>query len=73
MKQQHTNQSEPAGHTVGAVELTGKLKFGKNNGFQVELRRRVDEYFRSGGRRQRDCPWMYVKTAILVACFGAGG
>jgi linoleoyl-CoA desaturase len=36
---------------------------------QLELRRRVDEYFRATGRRQRDCWQMYVKTAILVAAF----
>jgi len=57
--------------TIAAVELPGKLKFGKNNSFQGEVRRRVDEYFRSSGRRQRDCPQMYVKTAIIVACFAA--
>jgi linoleoyl-CoA desaturase len=52
-------------------EPARKLAFGKNNGFQTELRRRVDEHFRSAGRRQRDCPAMYVKTAILLACFAA--
>jgi len=34
----------------------------------IELRRRVDEYFRITGRRQRDCWQMYLKTAILAAC-----
>jgi len=53
------------------VKGAGRLKFGKNDGFQVELRRRVDEYFRSSGRRQRDCPSMYLKTAVFVACFAA--
>jgi linoleoyl-CoA desaturase len=45
------------------------LKFCGQNAFYVELRRRVDEYFRISGRRERDCWQMYVKTAILVACF----
>jgi len=45
------------------------LKFSGQNAFHVELRRRVDEYFRITGRRQRDCWQMYVKTAILVGCF----
>ncbi|MBZ5536748.1 MAG: acyl-CoA desaturase [Acidobacteriia bacterium] len=45
------------------------LKFGKDNSFQVEIRDRVEEYFRRTGRRQRDCPQMYLKTAILLACF----
>jgi linoleoyl-CoA desaturase len=53
------------------VEPATRLKFGKNDGFQVELRRRVDEFFRRTGRRQRDCPQMYLKTAILLACFVA--
>lgn len=44
------------------------MTFAGNGAFLVELRRRVDEYFRTSGRRQRDCWQMYVKTAILVAC-----
>ena len=47
----------------------GNLKFAGSSDFQVELRRRVDEFFRSTGRRQRDCPQMYLKTAILLICF----
>lgn len=43
-----------------------RLKFGKNNTFQTELRRRVDAYLQSVGRPQRDCPQMYAKTAILL-------
>jgi linoleoyl-CoA desaturase len=31
----------------------------------------VEEYFRTSGRRQRDCGQMYVKTAILGASFAA--
>ncbi|OLB11068.1 MAG: acyl-CoA desaturase [Candidatus Rokubacteria bacterium 13_1_40CM_4_67_11] len=44
------------------------LKFGGQSAFYAELRRRVDEYFRTSGRRQRDCWQMYLKTTILVAC-----
>jgi len=47
-----------------------KLVFGSRSDFHVELRRRVDAFFRTTGRRQRDCPQMYVKTAILFAGFG---
>src|SRR6185369_6227400 len=50
-------------------ELNRRLTFGRDNGFQSELRRRVDEYFRRTGRRQRDCPQMYLKTAIILAFF----
>ena len=51
----------------GAAGSAGALKFGTNRAFQLELRRRVDEYFRVTGRRQRDCWQMYLKTAILIA------
>jgi linoleoyl-CoA desaturase len=43
------------------------LKFRTNSAFQLELRRRVDEYFRTSGHRERDCWQMYVKTAIMLA------
>ena len=46
-----------------------KLFFTRDNSFQVELRRRVDEYFRHTGRRQRDCPQMYLKTGIILTAF----
>src|SRR5882672_10347494 len=45
----------------------GALKFGPDSAFQLELRRRVDEYFQVTGRRRRDCWEMYLKTAILLA------
>ena len=57
----------PSGRSRGAVASGGALKFGTDSAFQLELRRRVDEYFRSTGRRQRDCWQMYLKTAILIA------
>ena len=47
----------------------GKLKFGKDSGFQVEIRRRVEEFFQSTGQRQRDCPQMYLKTVIHLVVF----
>ena len=51
------------------AQTGSRLKFGNDHGFQLELRRRVDEYFRTTGRRQRDCWQMYLKTAILGAGF----
>ncbi len=45
------------------------MKFANGNAFQLELRRRVEEYFRTTGRRPRDCWPMYVKTAILLGGF----
>ena len=49
----------------------GSLKFAASDGFQAELRRRVDHYFESTGQRPRDCPRMYLKTAIVVVWFAA--
>jgi linoleoyl-CoA desaturase len=57
---QSSRASAPEQHT---------LKFGTDSAFQLELRRRVDEIFRTTGRRQRDCGQMYVKTAILAVAF----
>ena len=48
--------------------------FSRDMAFQLELRRRVAEYFGASGRRERDCWQMYVKTAVLIAGFaGAYG
>ncbi|HEV3116176.1 MAG TPA: acyl-CoA desaturase [Gemmataceae bacterium] len=49
----------------------GELKFGVRDRFQRELRQRVQQYFQGTGRRQRDCPKMYVKTALIFAWFAA--
>ena len=47
-----------------------RLTFRRDNVFLTELRRRVDDYFHSSGRRRRDCPAMYLKTGIILAVFG---
>jgi linoleoyl-CoA desaturase len=47
----------------------GALKFAASNGFHAELRRRVGRYFTSTGRRERDCPGMYLKSALIAAWF----
>lgn len=46
-----------------------KLEFGANKAFEVELRRRVDAFFKETGRRKRDCWQMYVKSIIILCCF----
>lgn len=68
-KTSELQSSEPPDYR--SLESGKRLTFGKNNGFQVELRRRVDEYFRSTGQPERDCPQMYVKTVILLLSFAA--
>ena len=69
MTHQQEVHASPAGQPIRAAESGRSLKFGNDNAFQLELRRRVEEYFRTTGRRQRDCWQMYLKTAILVASF----
>ena len=46
-----------------------RLTFRRDNAFHKELRRRVDDYFRSSNRSQRDCLAMYLKTAIILVVF----
>src|SRR5690242_8142030 len=55
--------------SVPATGVDKRPKFAGHSDFQVEVRRRIDEYFQRTRRRQRDCPQMYLKTAILLAVF----
>lgn len=41
------------------------LKFETPDNFRLALRQRVDAYFKSTGRKPRDCWQMYVKSAIV--------
>ncbi len=52
-----------------ACDFGPRLKFGHDAGFQRELRRRVEDFIRRTGLCQRDCPRMYVKTAVILAAF----
>lgn len=45
------------------------MRFNGSDRFLRELRRRVDAYFERTGRRRRDCPQMYFKTASILAWF----
>jgi linoleoyl-CoA desaturase len=47
------------------------LKFASDAGFQLEVRRRVGEYFRRTGLSTRDSPRMYLKTAAILLWAGA--
>jgi len=68
MAQNQEARVAPA-HTAGSAEESHPgVKFARENGFFREVRRRVDDYFRSTGRWQRDCPRMYLKTAIVLSC-----
>jgi linoleoyl-CoA desaturase len=57
----------PAAPREGAELASGPLKFDRNDDFFRALRLRVDRYFTTTGRTPRDCPRMYVKTAIVLA------
>jgi len=46
-----------------------RLKFGASDGFDHELRQRVDRYFQNNGLGERDCPQMYLKTVLLLGWF----
>jgi len=59
---------------LSPVAVTGsspspRLKFSRSDRFIRELRRRVDAHFERTGRRRRDCPQMYFKTATILAWF----
>jgi linoleoyl-CoA desaturase len=60
---------------VAALEpatATGrKLTFAHDTGFHDEVKRRVQAYFQQTGLSQRDDPRMYLKTAMMLAWFGA--
>ncbi len=59
-----------AGVAKPQAEGVKKLKFNGSDRFLRELRKRVDAYFETTGKRKRDCPQMYFKTgSILVAFF----
>jgi linoleoyl-CoA desaturase len=62
--------AESSTYHAGA-STPGYLKFAADREFYSELRRRVDDYFLTTGRRKRDCPRMYVKTAVIMSWFGA--
>ena len=49
-----------------------KVKFTPSDAFLKELRNRIDAYFTQTGRKPRDCPQMYLKTATIIGAFLAG-
>lgn len=52
-----------------AIQPVERVRFADSHDFQVAVRRRVEEFLGSTGRRARDCPRMYVKTGIILATF----
>lgn len=64
-------QSSPLAPPLRGEEPVRRPKFVGSNNFQVELCRRLEEFFQHSGWQRRDCWQMYVKTAILLAVFTA--
>lgn len=56
-------------HAVSQTQPIQHPKFVGNAAFQQELHRRIDDHFKRTGQRRRDCPQLYLKTAILLAAF----
>ena len=48
-----------------------RLKFTGGNEFYTELKRRVEAHMADNNLRARDCPQMYLKTAIILTTFVA--
>jgi linoleoyl-CoA desaturase len=67
----HTAEPVVIDHTMGRSRALPKLKFNGSDRFLRELRKRVDAYFEKTGRKRRDCPQMYVKTATILSIFTA--
>jgi linoleoyl-CoA desaturase len=68
MTQKEDRRNEPAERIRSGVL---KLEFGQDTTFEKELRRRVDDFFRSTGRRKHGGRSMHIKTAIILTWFAA--
>ncbi len=51
------------------MALATQAKFREPDLFHRDLKLRVQKYFDDTGHAQRDLPWMYVKTAVILAWF----
>jgi linoleoyl-CoA desaturase len=68
MVQTQERRQEPRERLPSGVR---KLEFSSQDAFGKELRERVEEFFRSTGRRKRGIPSMYLKTTIILVWFAA--
>lgn len=63
---------EPGTKPVNTARVPpGTPKFAPNDGFRRALCQRVEGYFADTGRRRRDCPPMYRKSAVVLGSLGA--
>jgi len=62
----------PAGRSDQVKPSILRLDFDENRAFEIDVRQRVDAYFRQGKGRLKTGSWqMLLKTAIILTCFGA--
>src|SRR5688572_22365756 len=54
---------------AAAPAVNNRLKFEGSDAFFKAVRARVDGYFKSTGKRPRDCWQMYLKTGIIFSWF----
>jgi len=70
MAQKTETRKSPADQSERGRESILKLGFGKDNRFETDLRKRVNEYFQKGGGRSKSGNWqMYLKTGFILAMF----
>lgn len=69
MSPESSHRTADAARSSHADASTDRLKFSGDNTFQRELRRRVEDYFKRSGQKQRDGLRIYLKTAIILAAF----
>lgn len=58
-------------HVNSPASSPDAVRFGRNSGFLLTLRERVDESFLENGLRRRDLPAMYLKTFWILSWFAA--
>lgn len=78
IRMDNTRAAGRPGHCAGNLHSSppsrtrpagGRLMFAPGNEFQVELRRRVEEFLRRTGLPARDRLRMYVKAVVILASF----
>ncbi|HME43907.1 MAG TPA: fatty acid desaturase [Syntrophorhabdales bacterium] len=70
MTQKQEIHGRPAGQSGQPKRSILNLEFGEDRGFEIDVRQRVNAYFQQGTGRSPTGSWpMYLKTAIILACF----
>jgi linoleoyl-CoA desaturase len=62
-------RSASSAHSPAGVAARRRLGYSADKAFQLQLHRRVDDYFRGGGHRRRDIVQWYIKAASILFLF----